>query len=116
MEKIRVMVVDDSALMRKIVSDMIDSEIDMEVVATARNGKDLIEKLEKLEVDVVTLDVEMPIMDGITALKELKKSSRNLPVIMLSSIRKKVLNLQWNVWNMVPLILYQSHQVQFHLI
>lgn len=89
MKKIRVLVVDDSALMRKIVSDMIDSENNMEVVDTARNGQDLVNKLSAAAPDVITLDVEMPIMDGITALKELKKRNINIPVIMLSSVTIK---------------------------
>lgn len=72
MKKIKVLVVDDSALMRKIISDMINSQRNMEVVATARNGKDLIDKVEVLSPDVITLDVEMPVMDGMEALKELQ--------------------------------------------
>lgn len=89
MKKIKVLVVDDSALMRKIISDMISLEEDMEVVDIARNGKDLLEKLKRHNPDVITLDVEMPIMDGIQALKEMKKSLYNIPVIMLSSISQR---------------------------
>lgn len=89
MKKIRVLVVDDSALMRKIISDMINFEADMEVADTARNGKDLLDKIEKVNPDVVTLDVEMPIMDGITALSEIKKKRYNIPVIMLSSVSQR---------------------------
>ncbi|WP_392486868.1 chemotaxis response regulator protein-glutamate methylesterase [Haloimpatiens sp. FM7315] len=80
------MVVDDSALMRKIISDMINNEEDMEVVAVAKNGEELLEKLEAIKPQVITLDVEMPKMDGITALKEMKKRNLDIPVIMLSSI------------------------------
>ncbi|SKA72749.1 two-component system, chemotaxis family, response regulator CheB [Clostridium sp. USBA 49] len=89
MEKIKVLVVDDSALMRKIISDIINMEEDMQVIDTAKNGKDLLEKLKKYNPDVITLDVEMPIMDGIEALKEIKKNSCDIPVIMLSSVSKK---------------------------
>lgn len=89
MKKISVLVVDDSALMRKIISDMISSEEDMEVIDIARNGKDLLDKLNKYNPDVITLDVEMPIMDGITALKEMKKSRVSTPVIMLSSVSQR---------------------------
>ncbi len=60
LNKIKVLVVDDSALMRKIVSDMINEENDLEVIDTARNGEDLLEKLKKIKPDVITLDVEMP--------------------------------------------------------
>lgn len=89
MKKIKVLVVDDSALMRKIISDMINSEENMEVINTARNGKDLMDKLQVLKPDVITLDVEMPIMDGITALKELRAKGIFIPVIVLSSFSKK---------------------------
>lgn len=89
LKKIKVIVVDDSALMRKVVSDMINEEEDMEVLDTARNGEDLFSKLEKMSPDAITLDVEMPKMDGISALKELKKRNIDIPVIMLSSISTK---------------------------
>lgn len=89
MKKIRVIVVDDSALMRKIISDMINSEEDMEVVDVAKNGQELLNKISNNKPDVITLDVEMPIMDGMTALKELKRSYKSIPVIMLSSISQK---------------------------
>ena len=89
MKKIKVLVVDDSALMRKIISDMINSQSNMEVIATARNGKDLIDKVDALTPDVITLDVEMPVMDGMEALKELQNKKNNIPVIVLSSFSKK---------------------------
>jgi two-component system chemotaxis response regulator CheB len=88
LKKIRVLVVDDSALMRKIISDMINSESDMEVVDIARNGQDMLDKINKYNPDVITLDVEMPVMDGITALKEIRKRNYNISVIMLSSVSK----------------------------
>lgn len=89
MKKIKVIVVDDSALMRKIISDMINSQKDIEVIYTARNGEDLLEKIDKYMPDVITLDVEMPKMDGIATLKELKDKNYNIPVIMLSSISQR---------------------------
>lgn len=89
MDKIKVLVVDDSALMRKIISDMVNEESDMEVINTAKNGEDLHEKLQNNLPDVITLDVEMPKMDGIKALKEMKKNSMNIPVIVLSSVSQK---------------------------
>lgn len=88
MKEIKVLVVDDSALMRKIVSDMINEEKDMEVVDTAKNGEDLFKKLDK-KPDVITLDVEMPILNGIDALKRLKSNNCDIPVIMLSSLSKR---------------------------
>lgn len=85
LKKIKVLIVDDSALMRKIISDMINAEADMEVIDIARNGQDMFNKIVVNMPDVITLDVEMPIMDGIAALTELKKRNLNIPVIMLSS-------------------------------
>lgn len=69
---IRVLVVDDSALMRKIISQMIASDPAMRVVDTARNGADAVEKALALRPDVITLDVEMPVMDGLAALRKLR--------------------------------------------
>ncbi len=89
MNKIKVLVVDDSALMRKIVSDMINEENDLEVIDTARNGEDLLEKLKRIKPNIITLDVEMPKMDGIEALINIKRIYKDIPVIMLSSLSKK---------------------------
>lgn len=88
-EMIKVIVVDDSALMRMIISDMIDKENDMKVIATAKNGEDLFNKIKNNTPDVITLDIEMPKMDGITALKRLKSQNNNVSVIMLSSLYKE---------------------------
>lgn len=89
MRKIKILVVDDSALMRKIISDMINEENDMETVGIAKNGEELMSKLLKITPDVITLDVQMPKMDGIMTLKELKKMNINIPVIVLSSVSNK---------------------------
>jgi two-component system, chemotaxis family, protein-glutamate methylesterase/glutaminase len=84
MNPIRVIVIDDSAFMRKVISDLLISDPRIEVIATARNGQDGLEKIKQLNPDVVTLDIHMPVMDGITALKELMQSHPT-PVVMLSS-------------------------------
>ncbi|MBM7623358.1 protein-glutamate methylesterase/protein-glutamine glutaminase [Sporohalobacter salinus] len=84
---IRVLVVDDSAFMRKMISEMLDTD-GIEVVATARNGKDALKKLEKYDPDLATLDVEMPEMDGLEFLQEIMPES-SLPVIMLSNLTSK---------------------------
>src|SRR5438067_1262660 len=68
---IRVLVVDDSAFMRRVVSEAIAAQPDMEVAGVAINGLDALVKVEQLQPDVVTLDVEMPDMDGLTALRHL---------------------------------------------
>ncbi len=85
MEKIRVLVVDDSAFMRRIISEMILSQPDMEVAGTARDGAEGLEKAASLHPDVVTLDVEMPRMDGLTALSRLMEENPR-PVVMVSSL------------------------------
>lgn len=88
MKKIRILIVDDSAFMRKVISDIITLDPELEVVGTARNGKEAIEKARELSPDVITLDVEMPIMDGIKALEAIIEEF-NIPVIMLSTITKE---------------------------
>ncbi|WP_164668977.1 protein-glutamate methylesterase/protein-glutamine glutaminase [Virgibacillus doumboii] len=88
MDSIRVVVVDDSAFMRKMITDILSSDNRIEVVATAKNGEDGLQKIADFKPDVVTLDVEMPIMDGITALRKLMQSDP-LPVVMLSSVTEE---------------------------
>lgn len=87
MEKIKVLVVDDSAFMRKLISDILNGDQNIEVIGTSRNGLDAIEKVKKLRPHVVTLDIEMPIMDGIESLQNIMKDDPT-PVIMLSSTTK----------------------------
>lgn len=87
-EKIKVLVVDDSAFMRIVIRDMINSQPDMEVVDTARDGEDAIKKVKLLNPDVVTLDIEMPRKNGLEALEEIRKISL-CEVIMLSSLTYK---------------------------
>ena len=84
-EKIRVLVVDDSALMRKLISNLLTKDPELEVIATAIDGYFALSKVEQLKPDVVTLDVDMPRMDGLTALAEMVSKHRT-PVIMLSSL------------------------------
>src|SRR5919198_2045847 len=85
---IRVLVVDDSAFMRRVVGEAITSQTDMQLVGTAVNGLDALLKVEQLQPDVVTLDVEMPEMDGLTALRHLMAKYPR-PVVMLSSLTQE---------------------------
>jgi len=85
--KINILIVDDSAFMRKLISDFLTEDSRMSVVGTARNGQDALKKIKELKPDVVTMDVEMPIMDGISALEQIMKENP-VPVIMLSSTTK----------------------------
>ncbi len=84
--KIRVLVVDDAVVIRKILTDALSTDPDVEVVGTAANGKIALSKLDQLKPDLVTLDVEMPEMDGLTTLRELRKTHARLPVIMFSTL------------------------------
>lgn len=86
--KIRVLVVDDSSFMRKVISDILGTDPRMEVVGTARDGEDALRKIEELSPDVITLDVEMPKKDGLATLEEIMKR-RPLPVIMVSSLTQE---------------------------
>jgi len=86
--KIRVLVVDDSAVIRRIISDLIGEAADMEVVGTASDGLKALEIVDVLRPDVITLDVQMPRMDGLTTLDRLLKK-RPLPVVMVSSMTKR---------------------------
>ena len=85
MDKVRIIVVDDSAFMRKAISDMIESEAKFEVIAKFRDGRELVEKVDQFRPDLITLDVHMRDLDGLSTLKELKKQGKNYPIIMLSS-------------------------------
>lgn len=83
--KIRVLVVDDSAIVRRILSESLDAETDIDVVATAPDPYVARDKILELKPDVLTLDIEMPRMDGLTFLKKLMQY-RPMPVIVISSI------------------------------
>lgn len=82
---IKVLVVDDSAFMRKAISKILSSDPEIEVVGTARDGADALEKVAELSPDVITLDVEMPKMDGLTTLAHIMHE-KPIPVVMLSAL------------------------------
>jgi len=85
---IDVLVVDDSAFMRKIIQDILNSDEEVRVISTARNGTEALEKIKYIKPDVITLDVEMPGMDGLSCLKEISKQV-DTPVLMLSSLTRE---------------------------
>lgn len=89
MDDIKVLVVDDSALMRNLVSRIVENAPGMTVVGKAMNGKFALEKIPLVNPDIIILDIEMPEMNGIQFLEERKKQGITIPVIMLSSIAKK---------------------------
>ena len=89
MEKVRVLIVDDSAVMRKIIASALQKDSAIEVVGFASNGLQAIEAIKTYSPDVMTLDIEMPEMDGLTALREIRKTNKYLPIIMFSSLTHK---------------------------
>ncbi len=88
MEKVKVLVADDSAFMRKLIQEILLGSNRIEIVGTARNGEDAVKKVLELKPNVVTMDVEMPILNGIDALKRIM-TEMPVPVVMLSSTTKE---------------------------
>ncbi len=89
MSRIRVLIVDDAVVIRRLVGDVLGADPDIEVVGTAANGRIGLQKITQCNPDVVTMDVEMPDMDGIATLKELRKTWLKLPVIMFSTLTER---------------------------
>ncbi|NMO96177.1 protein-glutamate methylesterase/protein-glutamine glutaminase [Paenibacillus lemnae] len=88
MKPFRVLVVDDSKFMRKIISDLIEKDSRFMVAGTARNGREALEQVKSLEPDLITMDVEMPEMNGLEALQSIMQDQPT-PVIMLSGINEQ---------------------------
>src|SRR4249919_4397257 len=87
--KLRVMVVDDSVVIRGMISRWIGAEPDMEVTASLRTGLDAVNQLERINPDVAVLDIEMPELDGISALPQLLAKKRDLIIIMASTLTRQ---------------------------
>ena len=85
---VKVLIIDDSALVRQLLTEIFNSDPDIEVIGSAQDPYDAREKIKKLKPDVLTLDVEMPKMDGITFLTNLMRL-RPMPVVMISSLTEK---------------------------
>jgi two-component system chemotaxis response regulator CheB len=89
MSRIRVVVVDDSAVIRRLVSDVLGRDSEIEVVGTAGDGATALAKIAALAPDLVTLDVEMPDRSGLEVLLDIRKIAPKLPVIMFSSLTQR---------------------------
>ena len=90
MPPIRVMVVDDSVVVRKIVTDVLSADPAIEVVGTAVNGRVALAKLDQLRPDLITMDIEMPEMDGIEAVaRHPRQLGRRIPIIMFSTLTER---------------------------
>ena len=89
MPKARVLLVDDAVVVRRMLSDIIGEDPDLEVCGIAQNGRIALQKLPQLAPDLVVLDVEMPEMNGIETLRELRRLHPRLPVIMFSTLTER---------------------------
>ena len=89
MAKIRILVVDDSVVFRRLVANELAADPDIIVAGTAPNGRIALTMMEQVNPDLVILDIEMPEMDGLATLKELRKTYRRLPVIMFSAFTER---------------------------
>ncbi|MBF0208761.1 MAG: response regulator [Oligoflexia bacterium] len=88
MKQITVLIVDDSAFMRREIRKILESDAEIKVVATSRNGEEALQHVVQFNPDVVTLDINMPDMDGLTALQHIMMEFPR-PVVMLSSLTKE---------------------------
>ena len=86
---IRVLVVDDAVVIRRMLVDILSAEPDIEVVGTAPNGRITLAKIPQVEPDLITLDIEMPVMGGLECLAEIKQRYPKLPVIMFSTLTER---------------------------
>ena len=89
MARTRVLVVDDAVVVRRMLTDVLSAEADIEVSGVAANGKIALQKIAQGLPDVVTLDVEMPEMDGLETLRNIRKTWPKLPVIMFSTLTER---------------------------
>src|SRR6476659_4082820 len=88
-DPIRVMIVDDAVVVRGLVSRWVDAEPDLKIVASLRTGQDALDDLDRANPEVVLLDVEMPVLDGIAALPLLLQRRSNLAIIMVSTVTRR---------------------------
>lgn len=87
--EIRVMICDDSAIMRRLISTALQLEPSMKVVSEAQHGRDAIDQIQSTRPDIIVMDIEMPVMDGVEAVREIRKRHATLPVIMFSSLTSR---------------------------
>ena len=113
-KKIRVLIVDDSALLRGLMTEILSDDPEIEVVGAAPDPYVARDKMKVLNPDVLTLDVEMPKMDGLTFLKKLM-AARPMPVVMVSSLTEQGAATTFKPWSLVPWILSPSLRWIFNM-
>ncbi len=89
MGKIRVLVVDDSVLVRKVLTDVLAEDPSIELVGSAANGKIALQKIPQCNPDIITLDIEMPEMNGIETVRKIRESYPKLPIVMVSALTER---------------------------
>ncbi len=89
MQPVRILIVDDSAVIRRLLGDLLASEVEIVVAGTAANGRQALARIPEVKPDLITLDIEMPGMDGLETLVEIRKLYPKLPVIMFSALTER---------------------------
>ena len=89
MRKVRVLVVDDAVVVRRMLTDILSSDPEIEVAGTAPNGRIALARIPQTNPDLITLDIEMPEMDGLETLKKIRETYKDLPVIMFSTLTQR---------------------------
>ena len=89
MQKIRILIVDDAVVVRRMLTDILDSDPELEVVGTAANGKIALNKLPQVKPDVMILDLDMPEMNGLETLAAVRKINSTLPIIAFSTMTER---------------------------
>jgi two-component system chemotaxis response regulator CheB len=89
MARIRILVVDDSVIIRELLCDALSKDSELEVIASAGDGRIALAKIAQLHPDLITLDIDMPVMNGMETLVEVRKLYPKMPVIMFSTHRAR---------------------------
>src|ERR1700682_6226576 len=89
MAPLRILVVDDSVVIRRLLTDTLSGDPALQVVGTASDGRIALAKIPRLKPDLITLDIEMPVMDGLETLAAVRKLYPTLPVIMFSTLTER---------------------------
>ncbi len=87
--EVRVMLCDDSAVMRRLIRTAIHSESSMTVVSEAVDGQDALDQLKQAAPDIIVMDIEMPVMDGVQAVQAIRRTDRQIPIVMFSSLTSR---------------------------